>query len=141
MGRHEPWQQRKWRKKKAVKTLHGNKYLQTILVECAWGATRKKDCYLKRKYQSLVGRRGKKKALVAIGHKIIIASYHIIKDKQVYKEPVLNTSANKRNKQIRNYMNRLQNLGVDLSTANLVSQKNQEDRIFTEQAQVGLSRK
>jgi len=52
-------------KKKSTTTIHGNKQLQSTLVESAWGATRKKDGYLKRKYQSLVPRRGKKKAIVA----------------------------------------------------------------------------
>ncbi|CDN31770.1 hypothetical protein BN938_1690 [Mucinivorans hirudinis] len=33
---------------------------------------------MKRKYESLVGRRGKKRALVAIGHKIIVAAYFIL---------------------------------------------------------------
>ena len=63
--------------------------MQSALVECAWGATRKKDGFLKRKYESPVGKRGNKKALVAVGHKIIIAVYHVIKDKQPYKEPEL----------------------------------------------------
>lgn len=40
--------------KKSVKTIHGNKHLQATLAECAWGASRKKDGYLKRKYYSLV---------------------------------------------------------------------------------------
>ncbi len=35
--------------KKSTRTTHGNKYLRTILVECGWGATRKKDSYQKRK--------------------------------------------------------------------------------------------
>ena len=61
--------------KKNVKTVHGNSHLQSTPAECGWGATRKKDCYFKRKYESLVSRRGKKKALVAVGHKIIIAVY------------------------------------------------------------------
>ena len=51
--------------------------MKSLLVECGWGATRKKDGYLKRKYKSLIARRGKKKALVAVGHKIIIAAYHV----------------------------------------------------------------
>ena len=38
--------------------------MQSTLVECGWGVTRKKDGYLKRKYESLVVSRGKKKALV-----------------------------------------------------------------------------
>ena len=68
-------------------------------MECAWGATRKKDGFLKRKYESLVGRGGKKKALVAVGHKIIIAAYHVIKKKEVYQEPKLHENPkNKTNK-------------------------------------------
>lgn len=84
--------------KKVARTVHGNKYLQSTLVECGWGATLKKDGFLKRKYESLVGRRGKKKALVAVGHKIIIAAYHVIKDKEPYKEPVLHSNPRKERK-------------------------------------------
>lgn len=38
------------------------------------------------KYKSLVGRRGKKKAIIAVGHKILIASYFIIKNKVKFNE-------------------------------------------------------
>ncbi len=41
---------------------------------------------MRSKYDSLVGRRGKKRALVAIGHKILVATYFILKDKVAYKE-------------------------------------------------------
>ena len=34
----------------------------------------------------MVGRCGKKRALLAIGHKILVISYHIIKNKVPYKE-------------------------------------------------------
>lgn len=34
----------------------------------------------------MVARRGKKRALIAIGHKILCASYHIIKNKEPFKE-------------------------------------------------------
>jgi len=84
---------------------------------------------LKRKYESLVGRRGKKKALVAVGHKIIIAVYHVIKDKQPYKEPKLHDNPKKQNKQIRNYINRLKDLGMDVG---FLENKIQEGRFFTE---------
>jgi transposase len=105
------------------------------MVECAWGATRKKDGFLKRKYESLVGRRGKKKALVAVGHKIIVASYHVIKDKQAYKEPELHNNPKRTNKQIRNYMNRLKELGLDNSLMEAL-QETLQGRIFTEQQKV-----
>lgn len=100
------------------------------MTECAWGATRKKDGFFKRKYESLVGRRGKKKALVAVGHKIIVAVYHVIKNKQAYQEPQLHDNPRKQNKRIRNYLNRLKELGID--TGNL-EDKIQQGRFFTEQ--------
>lgn len=84
--------------------------MQSALVECAWGATRKKDGFLKRKYESLVARRGKKKALVAVGHKIIVASYFVIKNKEVYKEPELHNNPKRTSKQIRNLENKLKAL-------------------------------
>jgi transposase len=68
-------------KKKPGTTTHGNKHLKTILTEFAWIASKMKGTYLWAKYQSLVGRRGKKKALVAVGHKILIICYHILKHK------------------------------------------------------------
>lgn len=56
------------------------------MIECAWAASRTKHTYLKAKYHSLAGRRGKKRALVAVGHKILIMSYYILKHKVSYKE-------------------------------------------------------
>jgi transposase len=95
----------------------GNRYLKSLLMECGWGATRKKDGYLKRKYQSLIARRGKKKALVAVGHKIIIAAYHVLKNKEAYKEPLLHDSAERNKKQIKRHLAKLKELGYDLVSA------------------------
>jgi hypothetical protein len=94
--------------------VHGNKHLQSTLVECGWAATRKKDCYLKRKYQGIVGRRGKKKALIAVGHKIIIAVYHVIKNKEAYCEPVLHDNPRKQKKQIKYHLSKLKDLGFEI---------------------------
>jgi len=60
----------------------------------------------------LVGRRGKKKALVAVGHKIIVAAYFIILNKKAYKEPELHDKPKKRKKQTKNYLNRINQLGI-----------------------------
>jgi hypothetical protein len=83
-------------------------------VECGWGATRKKDGFLKRKYESLVVRRGKKKALIAVGHKIIEAAYLIIRNKEEYKEPLLHTNPKGKNKKIKNYLAKLKELGIEV---------------------------
>lgn len=73
-------------KNKSGRITHGNKYLRSLLVECGWAASRTKNTYLSAKYKSLVGRRGKKRAIIALGHKILIATYFIIKDKAAFKE-------------------------------------------------------
>ena len=95
-------------------------------MECGWGATRKKDCYLKRKYESLVGRRGKKKALVAVGHKISIAVYHVIKKVEAYCEPVLHDNPRKQKKQVKYHLKKLKDLGIEINNNNIGG------RFFTE---------
>jgi hypothetical protein len=57
-----------------------------LLVEAGWGASRTKNTYLRSKYESLVGRRGRKRALIAVGHKILCAAYFIIRNKEPYLE-------------------------------------------------------
>jgi transposase len=54
--------------------------LKTILVEVAWAAVRVKGSYYHEKYYRLKARRGSKKAIIAIAHRILKAIYHIIKD-------------------------------------------------------------
>jgi hypothetical protein len=88
--------------------------LQSTLVESGWGATRKKEGLFKRKFASMVTRRGKKKALMAIGHKIIIAAYFVIKNKESYKEPLLNDNPKRKSKQIKNYLAKLKELGIEV---------------------------
>jgi transposase len=73
-------------KKKSSRVTHGNKYLRSALVEAAWAASHTKNTYLRAKYDSLVGRKGKKKALITLGHKILCAAYHILQNKVRYKE-------------------------------------------------------
>lgn len=102
-------------KKKSTRITHGNTYLKTLLVQCAWAATRTKGTYLRSKYDSLVGRRGKKRALVAVGHKILIAAYYILKDKVEYKEMGAEFLQElKKEKQISKHLQFLRELGVEV---------------------------
>lgn len=97
--------------------IHGNKHLQSALVEAAWGATRKKTGYLKGFYQKLLIRKGSKKALIAVSHKIIIATYHILKNKEEYKEPLLQitkATAKRKQKEIQKSVMQLTNLGFSV---------------------------
>jgi hypothetical protein len=72
---------------------------------------------LKTFYHKLLIKKGSKKALVAVSHKIIKATYHILKNKEEYKEPLLQIEkANERNKQksIQKNVSQLRKLGFSV---------------------------
>jgi len=50
------------------------------MVEVAWAAIKKKDSYFKDKYYRLKARRGAKRAIVAVAHRILLGIYHVIND-------------------------------------------------------------
>lgn len=70
---------------------------------------------MRAKYHSLVGRRGKKKALIAVGHKMLVMSYHILKNKIPYRELGVNYLDDRRKEKItKSYIKRLSNLGYEV---------------------------
>lgn len=101
-------------KNKSGRITYGNKYLRSTLVELGWAASRTKGTYFGEKFKSMVRRRGKKKTIIALGHKILIACYHIIKDKMDYKELGANHLNNfRRDKLVAYYKKQLINLGEE----------------------------
>jgi len=99
-------------KRKSGRVCKGNTWLRRHLIEAAWAAVRKKGSYLSALYHRLVTRRGKKKAIVAVAHSILVIIYHVLKDQVPYHElgpdyfDKLNTAHIKRH-----YVRRLENLG------------------------------
>jgi transposase len=73
-------------KRRSGKTHKGNPYLRAALIEAANAAVRSKNTYLRAQYEQVKRRRGHKKAIVAVAHSILIASYHILKDDVPYQE-------------------------------------------------------
>jgi len=69
---------------KSTATTKGNKHLRAIMIQVAWGAARKKGSYFMDKFQKLAMRKSRKKALVAIGRKILTIIWHVMKDKTPY---------------------------------------------------------
>jgi transposase len=67
-------------KRKSGKSPVRKHHLKTIMLEVAWAAVKKKGSYFKDKYYRLKARRGAKKAIVAIAHRILLGIYHVIKD-------------------------------------------------------------
>ena len=73
-------------KRKSGHTNHGNRWLRTALVQAAWAASHSKNTYLAAQYRRLAGRRGKKRAIVAVGHTMLVMIYHMLKDGVDYQE-------------------------------------------------------
>lgn len=71
-------------KRKSGSTGHGNRWLRSMLVQVAWAASHKKDSYFRAQYRRLSGRRGKKKAIVAVAHSILVTVYYILKYERSY---------------------------------------------------------
>lgn len=71
-------------KKKSTKSVKGNPHAKTALCEAAWAASKTRSCSLSVKFWKLASRRGKKKAVVAVAHKILTIAYHMLKNKQDY---------------------------------------------------------
>ena len=73
-------------KRKSGKTRKGNNFLRTILCEIAKGAIKTKSQF-KDKYKALVIRRGYKRTIVAIGHKLLRGVWNLFTAKKPYRDP------------------------------------------------------
>jgi transposase len=73
-------------KRRSGKTRPGNKALRAALNQAAHGAAHTKHTYLSAQYRRLAARRGKKKAIVAVMHSILVISYHLIQRNEPYRE-------------------------------------------------------
>ena len=70
------------RKKGTGSTGHGNRYLARALGEAAVAAG-KTDTFLGERYRRLARRRGKKRAIVAVGRSILVIIWHLLSDPAV----------------------------------------------------------
>ena len=72
-------------KKKSVRITRAGVYLKPALVQCAHAAVKSdKSPYYKTKYESLVKRRGKKRAVIAIARMILTAIYRMLSTGEVW---------------------------------------------------------
>lgn len=71
-------------KLKSTATTKGNKYLRSILVQSAWGATRMKNGYFKEFFSRLVIRKSHKKALIAVARKLGVVCWNVLYHGQPY---------------------------------------------------------
>ncbi len=94
----------------------GNRWLRSILVECAWCASRKKDSYFKTQYHRLAARRGKRRALLAVGHSLLTVIYYLLRDGVLYQDLGSNYFDQRDRSQIaRQAIRRLERLGYQVA--------------------------
>ncbi len=73
-------------KRLSGKTRKGNVWLRRTMCEVAWGASHTKDTYFAAQFRRIASRRGKKRALIALAHSILITAYHMLKYRRGYQE-------------------------------------------------------
>lgn len=73
-------------KRYSGRTRKGNQTLRTTMIQAAHAARRKKGSYASALYQRLVGRRGKKRAIVAVARSLLVSIYHMLTRQQEYED-------------------------------------------------------
>ena len=109
-------------KRRNGKTRKGNKILKSALVECAQSAVRRRDTFFYAQYQRIAMRRGKKRAILAVAHSILIAIYYMIREDKEY-EDLGADFYNKFNKEKKAnaYIKKIKELGYDVQIIAQVS--------------------
>jgi transposase len=73
-------------KRYSGRTRKGNQPLSAIMVRAAWSAIRTKNSFFQARYRRLAGRRGKKRALIAVARSMLVSAWHILTYRQPYRD-------------------------------------------------------
>jgi transposase len=106
-------------KRKSGRTRHGSPWLKTALTEAAQAAARTKGTYLAAHHASVRGRRGTYKAIGATRHDLLIAYWHVVRDRVDYAELGVDWAQRRHTpeQQIRRLVRRLEQLGQQVTLA------------------------
>lgn len=101
---------------KSAHILPGNKYLKAALGIAAMAASRSKGTYLSAKYRRIAARRGAMRAVVAIEHSILTATWHLLAEGECYADPGADYFTRLHPDKTRtNAIKKLQNLGYEVT--------------------------
>jgi transposase len=99
-------------KRHSARTGKGNVWLKSALTEAAHAAVKVEDCYLAAVYHRLVGRRGAKRAIAAVAHRILIAAYYMLLRHEPYRDTgPLHLDEQRRNRMAHRLRYKLEKLG------------------------------
>jgi len=102
-------------KRLSGKSRNGNTWLRRSLCQAAWAASHSKNTYLSAQFHRLAARKGKKRAIVAVGHTILVIVFHMLKNHQPYRDLGADYFDHRNVEQLkRTLIRRLQRLGLQV---------------------------
>jgi len=81
-----PGEQESAGKRQSGRTRRGNVWLRRALTQAAWGARVTKGSYFKTLYHRLAVRKGKKRAIVAVAHALLVTGYLVVATGRPYQD-------------------------------------------------------
>jgi transposase len=100
----------------------GSAWLRRSLCQAAWAASHTKETYLAARFRRLAARKGKKRAIVAVAHTILVSMYHMLKHKQPYRELGADFLDRRQAEHVKRYLlKRLERLGVVVTVQSIES--------------------
>jgi transposase len=103
-------------KRLSGKPRKGSAWLRRSLCQAAWAASHTKDTYLAARFRRLAARKGKKRAIVAVAHTIVVSMYHMLKNKQPYRELGADFLDRRNAENVKRYLlKRLERLGLHVT--------------------------
>jgi transposase len=73
-------------KRRSARMKKGAPWLKTVLIQCAWAASRTKESYFQAQFQRIRARRGSKKAVCAVAASLLTTAYHMLKNGTIYQD-------------------------------------------------------
>ncbi|HVK15493.1 MAG TPA: IS110 family transposase [Fimbriiglobus sp.] len=73
-------------KRRTGRTRRANRWLRQAVVQAGWAASHSKTTYLGARYRRVARRRGAKRALMAVGHTLLVIVYQVLRRREAYRE-------------------------------------------------------
>jgi transposase len=102
-------------RQRSGRTRKGNAWLKTALVQAAHGAARVKGTALAAKHKRVAARRGTKRAIMAVAHRILVIAYHVIARREPYRELGADYLERRAPATVDRLVQRLRQLGVEVT--------------------------
>jgi len=102
-------------KRKSGRTGKANRWLKRCLSQAGWAASHTKNTYLSAQFKQIAKRRGKKRAIIAVGRTILVIAYHLLAEGTDYQELGADYFDHLHPDRLRHYyVRRLQKLGYEV---------------------------